>query len=92
VDRRAGDPATLHLTTARRDGAWSALARLPDRLATAGAESEITHYLVADDGGWGLVGGCVATRRGPALLLRTLTDGRLSDTRALPLELAPRGD
>jgi hypothetical protein len=92
LDRRGGERAQVHLSELAADGSWRLLATLADRVRAAGAELELGHFMVADDGRWLLVAGCVETRGSSSLVLRALRAGRLGPPRLVPVELAPPGD
>jgi len=87
-DRRV--PSNERLILARRDpdGSWVVQAEAPSAIRTKdGANLPVSHVLLPKEGRWLLLSGCVATKEGSGLVLRTFDGHTLSEPRYLAIEV-----
>ena len=83
-------PSNERLILARRDpdGSWVAQAEAPSAIRTKdGANLPVSHVLLPKEGRWLLLSGCVATKEGSGLVLRTFDGHTLSEPRYLAIEV-----
>lgn len=89
-DRRV--PSNERLILARRDpdGTWINQAEAPSAIKTKdGDRLAVSHVLLPKEGRWLLLSGCVATKEGSGLVLRTFDGRKLSDPRFVAIEVVP---
>ncbi len=87
-DRRVASKERLILT--RRDGtrAWASLIEVPSEIRTKdGDRLAVSHVLLPREGRWLLLSGCVATKEGSGLVLRTFDGRTLSEPRFVAIEV-----
>lgn len=87
-DRRS--PSNERLILARRDpdGSWVSLVEAPSPILTKGGDRlAVSHVLLPREGRWLLLSGCVATKEGSGLVLRTFDGRQLSEPRFLAIEV-----
>jgi hypothetical protein len=89
-DRRV--PSNERLILARRDpdGSWVVQVEAPSTIRTKdGDHLAVSHVLLPKEGRWLLLSGCVATKEGSGLVLRTFDGHQLSEPRYLAIEVNP---
>ncbi len=87
-DRRV--PSNERLILARRDpdGTWVNQIEAPSEIRTKdGDHLAVSHVLLPKEGHWLLLSGCVATKEGSGLVLRTFDGRKLSEPRFVAIEV-----
>ncbi|HEV7670833.1 MAG TPA: hypothetical protein VGS22_20115 [Thermoanaerobaculia bacterium] len=87
-DRRVPNNEQLILTRRDPDGSWVSLVEAPSAIRTKGGDFlTVSHVLLPREGHWLLLSGCVATKEGSGLVLRTFDGRKLSEPRYVAIEV-----
>ena len=91
-DRRVASNERLILARRDPDGTWVQLAESPSAIRTKdGDHLAVSHVLLPREGRWLLLSGCVATKEGSGLVLRTYDGRQLSEPKLLAIEVEKAG-
>ncbi|HXU33712.1 MAG TPA: hypothetical protein VN851_24340 [Thermoanaerobaculia bacterium] len=87
-DRRVPSQEKLILARRDPDGTWVAQVEAPSTIRTKDGDNlAVSHVLLPREGRWLLLSGCVATKEGSGLVLRTFDGRKLSEPRFVAIEV-----
>ncbi len=86
-DRRVPDQERLVLTRREANGDWTPLIEAPSAIRTkSGERLAVSHVILPQAGKWLLLSGCVATKEGSGLVVRTFDGRKLSEPKFVAIE------